>query len=755
VDVWRPGIDKYGAVTHLTVVLYDADEHTVCGPTPSSSLFAFFEKYGHDPKIFLECSRKCLSQTATRPEVVVVPSYGLAVVGTPLILEGAIVGAAVAGYVLLDFCQSSSIEGFARQAHVPFLELLHVARQLQPVPQRRLVLYGELLQVLGETILLENYRTRQYRDAVMQLEKEAVVLHDSEQALLEQAETLETIAHIGKIVAVELDMQKLAQAITDVGTKVIGARFGVFFFNLAPGEGKFDNPYAIFGMSGEEFVRLALPRHIELFEPMFSSQRVVRVDDLRIDPRYGENATFNARSSGDLPVTSYLTVPVVSRSGMILGGLFFGHPQPGFFNERHERIMTGLAAQAAVAIDNAQLYEVAIREQARAEAADRSKDEFLAMVSHELRTPLSAIVGWSQILADPRTKSEMTSKAKEIIERNARAQTQLVDDLLDMSRITTGKLRLEFQPIELTFIIKEALDVAQPAASAKAIDLRVRFEPEAAEISGDPDRLQQVVGNLVSNAIKFTPTGGWVEVRLERSDPHMQIIVTDNGKGIKSEFLPHLFDRFVQDDVSIARRYSGLGLGLTIVRHLVELHGGTVKAESKGEGQGATFTVRLPIRAVRSTARESEPALRRLRSREFDVSVQLDGVRALVVDDQADARDLLATVLEQYGVQVTLAGSTAEALAQIIDAGGKGKSPDILISDIGMSEEDGYELIHKVRDLGSDHGGNIPAVALTAYNRTDDRRRAIAAGFHAHVGKPVDPQELKMVIAGLTGRLDL
>jgi CheY-like chemotaxis protein/two-component sensor histidine kinase len=347
----------------------------------------------------------------------------------------------------------------------------------------------------------------------------------------------------------------------------------------------------------------------------------------------------------------------------------------------------------------------------------------------------------------------MASKATEIIERNAKAQAQLIDDLLDMSRITTGKLRLDFQPIDLMSVIKEARDVVQPMASAKAIDLRVRFDTDVAEVTADADRLQQIVGNLLSNAIKFTASGGWVEIRVQRSDPDMEIVVSDNGKGIKAEFLPYLFDRFVQADVTTTRRFSGLGLGLTIVRHLVELHAGTVTAESKGEGQGATFTVRLPIRAVRSTVSESKQEPQGSKTfRDLDVPVQLEGVRVLVVDDQADARDLLATVLEQSGIQVTLAASAAEALARLSNAG-KEDRPDVLISDIAMPGQDGYTLIHRVRDLGPEHGGDVPAIALTAYTRTEDRTRALAAGFQAHVGKPVDSLELKRAIAGLIGRL--
>src|SRR5215467_6377234 len=414
VDVWKPALDKYGAVTHLTVILYDINEQIVCGPIPSSPLFALFEKYDYDPAMFSDCAHKCLA-SPTNPAVVVTPSYGLAVVGTPLVLEGAIVGAAVVGYPLFDFSQSSAIQGLARQAHIPFGHLWKVARESQPVPQRRLVVHGELLQVLGETVLRENYRTRQYQNAT---------------------ETLETLSRIGKIVAGELDMRKLVQAVTDVGTKVTEAQFGAFFFNLVNDEGEFYTLYTISGAPREAFSHFPMPRHTELFGPTFRGEEVVRIDDVRKDPRYGKNAPYYGVPPGHLPVTSYLAAPVVSRSGTVLGGLFYGHSEAGVFTDRHEHIVAGLAAQAAVAMDNAQLYEVAKQARAHAEAADRSKDEFLAMVSHEMRTPLSAILGWSQTLTGPAAKPELTSKALKIIERNARMQTQLVDDLLDMSRIT-------------------------------------------------------------------------------------------------------------------------------------------------------------------------------------------------------------------------------------------------------------------------------------------------------------------------------
>ncbi len=568
-ELWNAALNKYGAVTRLTVNLYDDEQRIVCGPAPSSAIFAVFEKYGYDPGIFLDCARKCLAQTAEaveRPAVVVTSPHGLAVVGTSLLLEGSIIGCAVAGYGFVDFLPSWAIEQLEHEAHIPSHTLWNVVRKLQPATCPRLSVLGELLQVLGDSILRDDYRRRQSEEAAMK-------------------------------------------------------------------------------------------------------------------------------------------------------------------------------AEAVVKVEAA----------AKVEAATRTTDQFLAMVSHELRTPLSAIIGWAHILADSNSGAEMTSKAREIIERNAAIQKQLVDDLLDVSRVTSGKLQLNVEAVELTSVVKDAMDVVALAASAKDIELRLTLDPDATEITGDRNRLQQTVWNLLSNAIKFTPGGGWVEARVERSDPYMYVTVTDNGRGIKQEFLPHLFDPFRQDDLSSTRRYGGLGLGLTIVRHIVELHGGTITADSAGEGQGATFKIGLPIRAVRTKRVRSGTARARIVTE--SLPIRLDGLRVLVVDDQPDARDLLAEVLTQYGIEVVTASSCAEALASLVENEKRRSRPDVLISDIGMPDEDGYTLIRKVRSLGAEQGGLLPAIAVTAYARTEDRARALAAGFQAHVGKPIDPEELKMVIAGLTGRL--
>ncbi|WP_242067352.1 ATP-binding protein [Leptolyngbya sp. FACHB-711] len=392
-------------------------------------------------------------------------------------------------------------------------------------------------------------------------------------------------------------------------------------------------------------------------------------------------------------------------------------------------------------------------EKARAEAENlnRLKDEFLSTVSHELRTPLNAILGWSQILRTKRVDEATMNRALETIGRNARSQAQLVDDLLDISRIITGKIRLDVQTVELLPVIEAAMDTVRPTADAKNIRLQSVLDPAAGPVLGDSERLQQIVWNLLSNAIKFTSKHGRVQVCLQRINSHVEIVVADTGQGISAEFLPYVFERFRQADSSITRSFGGLGLGLAIVRQLVELHGGTVHAESPGEGQGSTFTVKLPLMAVGLTAIEPErvhPAVGG--SVPFDCSPRLDGLRILIVDDDADIRDLLTYTLEVCGAEVMAAVSADDAISALTAS----STPmDILISDIGMPDEDGYALLRRVRALEPENGGKIPAIALTAYARTQDRRAALLAGFQSHVAKPVEPAELIAVIANLAGRI--
>ena len=374
--------------------------------------------------------------------------------------------------------------------------------------------------------------------------------------------------------------------------------------------------------------------------------------------------------------------------------------------------------------------------------ADQAKDRFLAIVSHELRTPLTAMLGWVRLLTTGRLDDATSARALPVIERNTKLLAQLIDDLLDVSGIIAGKLRLEVGPVDLVAVIESAIEAVQGLADAKSIGLKAVLDPSAGSVAGDPGRLQQVVWNLLANAIKFTPNRGRIDLRLERAGSHARLTVRDTGRGISPELLPHIFDRFRQDERT--RQHGGLGLGLAIVRHIVKLHEGNVWAESDGEGRGATLVVELPL-PIEDVSPAAKPAIvyRRLESASSRL-INLAGRRILVVDDEADARDLLAQILGQAGADVIVVGSADEALETL-----RRWRPDVLVSDIGMPGDDGYVLIRKVRALGTAEGGQVRALALTAYARSEDRALALEAGFHTHIAKPVDPLELTALIAGL------
>lgn len=476
-------------------------------------------------------------------------------------------------------------------------------------------------------------------------------------------------------------------------------------------------------------------------------------------------------------IHSFLGAPLLS-TGRVRGWVYMVNKlDADDFSEADERLAATLATQVGVAYENAVLYsgaqrhadelqleiserkqaeearaQMLLREQAaraEAEQANRTKDEFLATLSHELRTPLSAILGWSHLVRSGKLDEPQMSRAFETIERNARSQSQLIDDLLDVSRIITGKLQIEPRPVDLSAVIEDVIESVRPALEAKDIQLDTQFEAKGCFVSGDANRLQQVFWNLLSNATKFTPEKGKVRVQAAQLETQVRISVSDSGVGISAEFLPHIFDRFRQADGSTTRVHGGLGLGLSIVKHLVQLHGGEVTVESGGKDHGATFTVRLPLASDVSVEDVEVDGAREQQGDGLPASFYhlLEGMRILVVDDEADSRELVAAILTRCGSEVRSCETTAEALRTFREW-----KPDILVSDIGMPNEDGYTLIQKLRKQRLKLAREIPAVALTAYATDDDRARALSAGFQVHVSKPIEPEILVKSIAAAAGR---
>lgn len=480
----------------------------------------------------------------------------------------------------------------------------------------------------------------------------------------------------------------------------------------------------IFGYTADEVVgqpvTILIPEGQEDEEPAILAR-------LRAGERIEHYETIRVRKDGTRIAISLTVSPIKGPNGDIIGA---------------SKIARDITEQRQARKELDEAYR-------QAEESSRLKEEFLATISHELRTPLSAILGWARMLRLGQLSKENAAKALDTIERNARAQAQLIDDLLDVSRIVTGKLRMDVRPSDPNSFIDAAVEAVRPAAEAKGVRVQKVIDTGLISIPGDPVRLQQVIWNLLSNAIKFTPRGGRVQIRSERVNSHLEIVVSDTGQGISPDFLPHVFDRFRQADQKTSRQHGGMGLGLAIVRHLVELHGGNVSATSDGEGQGATFTVRLPISPIYQvdpSGARVHPAARDLLPPN-DTTERLDGLRILIVDDEPDTRDLLRQGLEYCGANVRLAGSAAEAVDAIV-----AEVPDIMISDIGMPGIDGYDLIRQIRELPADAGGKVAAVALTAYTRVEDRLQALRAGYDMHVPKPVELAELVAVAASVARR---
>ena len=574
-----------------------------------------------------------------------------------------------------------------------------------------------------------------------------------------QAESLRTrAAQLQKLAAASvtingaLSIDRMLQTITDAARDVIDSHQAITLF-IDPRGGQRPTKTEAFTSFSEKYAEWrGKPLQLDRIAQTLAAQS--RTATRLSEAELHDHADWLIVRDVEIPPIKggMLAAPLTGRDGNSLGVIYLSDRADGpFFTAADEAVIVQLAQMASIAIENT-LY-------AEEREANRIKDEFLSTLSHELRTPLNAILGWTQLLRMGKpTEGELT-RGLDVIERNVRSQTKLIEDLLDVSRITTGKLRLSVRPMALAPVIEAAVDAVRPAADAKRIHIDVDTSAPSDQISGDPDRLQQVVWNLLSNAVKFTPQGGRIEVALDRIEGQAQIRVTDSGQGIDPKFLPYVFDRFRQADSSSTRSHGGLGIGLTIVRHIVELHGGTVRAESRGEGTGSTFVVNLPVSAIRAEApgqptRGAQPSIgiaAAVAARETEYAAQpgghgsrLKGVRVLVVDDEQDARDVIGEILRRSGAEVSTAGGSQEALQMM----GR-ERPDVLVSDIAMPDEDGYAFIRTVRQLTPQDGGAVPSVALTAYAREEDRARVLAAGFQSHLAKPVEPADLVAAVAEL------
>ena len=484
----------------------------------------------------------------------------------------------------------------------------------------------------------------------------------------------------------------------------------------------------IFGYTAQEIIGKPV---LTLIPDDMRDEEAMILSRIRSGQKVEHYQTTRKAKDGRLIQVSLTVSPIKAKDGTIIGA---------------SKILRDITRQREVEDERDNLLKLEKEAREQAEMASRSKDEFLGLLSHEMRTPLNSILGWTRILSSHSLDEVGAAQALETIDRNAKLQARLIDDMLDVSRIISGKLRLDAQPVDLTSVINAAVETLRPAAEAKQIRLYVTLDFGTGSVLGDPVRLQQVVWNLVSNAVKFVPRGGSVRVSLRRVNSHLEIQVSDSGPGIDPDFLPYVFERFRQADSTTNKKYAGLGLGLSIVRHLVELHGGTVEAANVTEGTGAVFTVHLPVMAV---SRSVEQMVQRVEAASaasargdmsFDSPPDLSGIRILAVDDEADARHLLRTLFEQCGAEVELCGSPREAM-EVIDQ----YKPHVVVSDIGMPEEDGYALIKMIRESGN----RVPAVALTAFARTEDRFQALQAGYNMHVPKPVEPAELALVISRL------
>jgi signal transduction histidine kinase/ActR/RegA family two-component response regulator len=536
------------------------------------------------------------------------------------------------------------------------------------------------------------------------------------------------------VISAELDLEKIVQAVTDASTRLSGAEFGAFFYNVTDERGESYRLYTLSGAPRAAFEKFGLPRNTAVFHPTFTGEGVVRSPDITKDPRYGKMAPHHGMPEGHLPVRSYLATPVIARSGEVIGGLFFGHPDADVFTERAEHLVVGVAAQAAVAMDNARLFEAAQRELAsreRAEAAlretDRRKDEFLATLAHELRNPLAPIRQAAMISQSPSATEEQKRWSHAVVSRQVQHMSLLLDDLLDISRITRGTLVLRTEMTELATIVDAAIEQAQPLIDAKGHTFTKTLPGAPARFAGDPLRLAQVLSNLLTNAAKYTDRGGRIHLNARMDSERVTISVTDTGVGLTPEAVSAVFTMFSQVTGSEDRTEGGLGIGLALAQGLMRLHGGTIEANSAGPGRGSEFVVHFPRRTLDEQQTQPEadaPAQAASRKR-----------RVLIADDNRDAADSLAMLLEIEGHAVTVAGNGTQAL-ELIAA----QKPDIALLDIGMPGLDGYEVARRVRSDAANNG--IVLIAVTGWGQEGDKLRAREAGFDLHFTKPVEPERI-------------
>ena len=631
------------------------------------------------------------------------------------------------------------------------IEVTHPAYQRTTQEQVRRMISGETSSYVHEKLYLRKDGTSVWSRTRVTLLRNAAgephlmvgTIEDitdrklADDALREERRILEALNATGASIAAQLDLQALVQTVTDAGTQITGARFGAFFYNVINAAGESFRLYCLSGAPREAFEKFGILRNTALFNATFRGEGVVRSADITKDPRYGLMTPHNGMPEGHLRVCSYLAAPVISRSGEVIGGLFFGHPDVGVFTPRTEQLIAAVATQAATAIDNARLYDAAQREIAsreRAEAAlreaDRRKDEFLATLAHELRNPLAPIRQAALISQSPTATEAQKRWSHDVISRQVQHMSLLLDDLLDVSRITRGTLELRRQPTELAAIVEAAVETARPAIDAKRHELLVDIPSAAVRFSADPLRLAQVLSNLLTNAAKYTDPEGQIRVGAGVSAGTLTVSVTDSGIGIPPQDIAGVFAMFSQVKSTQDRSEGGLGIGLALAKGLVELHNGTLEAHSRGVGFGSEFIVRLPL--THADRQSSQPASEQHGPRS-------SSRRVLIADDNRDAAESLAVLLRMDGHEVTLAYDGPQALAVLAHA-----RPEVALLDIGMPGLNGYEVARRVRHGPLGHA--VTLIAVTGWGQDRDKAQAREAGFDHHFTKPVDPVRLSELL---------